>query len=176
MKLFKKFSKKRYNIGIGTDIAKTAIVDPHSTVGKYTFIGDNSGVTKTVIGNYCSIGSSVTIGPGEHPITEISTSHLFLKGNPYEEFTQKDCIIGNDVWIGTGSIIRRGVKIGNGAVIGANSFVNKDVPDFAVVAGNPARVIKYRFNEETQKRILETKWWDKDLDEARKIIESINIE
>lgn len=68
-------------------------------------------------------------------------------------------IIGNDVWIGVGSIIRRGVTIGNGAVIGANSFVNKDVPPYAFAVGSPARVIKYRFKKEMIEKIEESCWW-----------------
>ena len=84
-----------------------------------------------------------------------------------------ECVIGNDVWIGVDSIIRRGVKIGNGAVVGANSFVNHDVPDFAIVAGNPARLIRYRFDEEMQAEISASKWWEKDLPEAKEIIKKL---
>lgn len=68
--------------------------------------------------------------------------------------------IGNDVWIGAGSIIRKGITIGDGAVVGAGSVVSKDVPPYGIVAGNPARLIKYRFDEATIAEFLDLKWWD----------------
>lgn len=150
-----------------------SIISKDSLIGNYTYIGYNCNVTKSVIGRYCSIANNVSIGSGEHDIYEISTSALFYNLS-YEKLTEKDCIIGNDVWIGVDSIIRRGVKIGNGAVVGANSFVNKDVPDFAIVAGNPAKFIKFRFNDMTTiKKICDTKWWDYDFPEAKSIINKL---
>ncbi|MBR1908833.1 CatB-related O-acetyltransferase [bacterium] len=128
-------------------------------------------VTKAKIGRYASIADFVTIGAGEHDLEEISTSgHLAKSSANYGDLTKMPCEIGPDVWIGVCSIIRRGVKIGVGAVVGANSFVNKDVPPFAVVAGSPAKIIKYRFNEETRQKILESKYWEYEPDAARKII------
>ena len=126
-------------------------VDNSSVIGDYTYLGERVSVTRATIGRYCSIANLVTIGAGEHDVDKISTNCMLSRHN----LTEKDCIIGNDVWIGVDSIIRRGIKIGNCAVVGANSFVNKDVPDFAVVAGNPARIIKYRFNPEIREKILE---------------------
>jgi len=81
--------------------------------------------------------------------------------------------IKNDVWIGASSVIRRGITVGNGAVIGANSFVNHDVPSFAVVAGSPAKIIKYRFESDVIDKINNSKWWDYPLEEARKIVDSL---
>lgn len=150
-------------------VMKWADIDNSSILGDYTYIGERVSVTKSTIGRYCSIANLVTIGAGEHDIENISTNGLLCEQN----LTKNNCIIGNDVWIGVDSIIRRGVTIGNCAVVGANSFVNKDVPDFAVVAGNPARIIKYRFNEETRQKILESKYWEKEPEEARKIIQEL---
>ena len=150
-------------------VMKWTDIDNSSIVGDYTYIGERVSITKSNIGRYCSIANLVTIGAGEHDIEKISTNCLLTEHN----LTEKDCEIGNDVWIGVDSIIRRGVKIGNCVVVGANSFVNKDVPDFAVVAGNPAKIIKYRFNEETRKKIIETKYWEKEPEEARKIIQEL---
>lgn len=99
----------------------------------------------------------------------------FHTGGGYNDLTQKDCIIKNDVWIGVNAVIRRGVTVGNGAVVGANSFVNKDVPDFAVVGGCPARIIKFRFDEETQKRIIASAYWDYAPEDAKKIIDTLDI-
>jgi acetyltransferase-like isoleucine patch superfamily enzyme len=144
-----------------------------SEIGKYTYIGGNVGISKTQIGNYCSIANNVSIGNGEHLLDNISTSSLFYE-NPYEILTKDDCLIGHDVWIGADSIIRRGVKIGNGAVIGANSFVNKDVPDFAIVVGNPAKIIRYRFSPNKIQQIISSKWWEYDIEEAKNIIDKLS--
>ena len=140
--------KPKYQVGKNVTIVPPAHIDSNCEIGNYTYIGAYSNITKAKIGNYCSIGNFVVIGPGEHKQNRISTSHSFTTNDNYIELTQQDCIIGHDVWIGTQSVIKRGVKIGNGAIIGANSFVNKDVPDFAVVAGSPAKIIKYRFSKD----------------------------
>lgn len=111
---------------------------------------------------------------GEHLIDTISTSvHFYPAGRARDILVQKDLIIGHDVWIAADSIIRRGIKIGNGAIIGANSFVNKDVEDFAIVAGNPAKFIRYRFSEEKRKAITASGWWNYEKDEAAKIIQEL---
>ena len=93
--------------------------------------------------------------------------------NPYEKLTQKSCVIGNDVWIGVDSIIRRGVTIGDGVVIGANSFVNSDIPDYAIAAGSPAKILKLRFTPERIAAVQTSKWWDYDLVEAKAVLRSL---
>ena len=148
----------------------SADIDSNTEIGDYTFINKCTDITKAKIGRYCSIGSHVRIGLGEHDINDISTSGYLAKHGGYKFLTRKDCIIKNDVWIGVGAVIRRGVTIGNGAVIGANSFVNKDVPDFAVVGGCPARILKYRFDKEKTERILQSEYWNFPPEEAKKII------
>lgn len=167
LKLFNIRDNNNIIIMSGTNISKD------SSIGNYTYIGYNCNITKSVIGRYCSIANNVTIGAGEHIINNISTSSLFYE-NPYEILTKNDCEIGNDVWIGVDSIIRRGVKIGNGAVVGANSFVNSDVPDYAIVVGNPAKIIKYRFDNEKINLIYKSKWWEQNLVEAKKILTELN--
>ncbi|AZZ36565.1 chloramphenicol acetyltransferase [Bdellovibrio sp. qaytius] len=147
-------------------------VSHDSQIGNYTYIGYNCMITKTKIGNYCSIANNISIGLGEHELNKISTSSYFY-GSSYQELTKNECTIGHDVWIGVDAIIRRGVKIGNGAVIGANSFVNTDVPDYAIVVGTPAKIIKYRFTPEVIKEITQTQWWNKNLDEAKVILEQL---
>lgn len=148
----------------------------HDTIIQdYTYIGYNCTITKAIIGRYCSIADNVSIGPGEHDLSSISTSTLFCE-EPYQLLTLKDCIVGNDVWIGVDSIIRRGVRIGNGAVIGANSFVNFDVPDFAIVAGNPAKIIRYRFSPVMIEKITNSQWWNYELEESRIIIDKLTSE
>ena len=82
-------------------------------------------------------------------------------------------IIGNDVWIGAQAIIKQGVKIGDGAVIGANSFVNKDVEPFSIVVGSPAKHIKFRFDKDVQEKIVKSEYWNHDPKAARKFLESL---
>lgn len=149
------------------------LIDSASEVGKNTFIGRYSAVTKAKIGNYCSIGTNVLIGPGEHLLDKVSTSSLFYSGDAYSVLTEKSIEIGNDVWIGANAVILRGIRIGDGAVIAAGAVVTKTVPDFAVVAGVPAKIIKYRLPEQSREKITASKWWDKDLDAAKRIMEDI---
>ena len=159
----------RVNLGKKVKIAEKVEIDENSKIGKYTYIGQYSSITSAKIGNYCSIASFVKIGHGEHDLTLISTNSIFYK-NSFDALTIKDCVIGNDVWIGTDAIILRGVRIGNGAVIGANSLVNKDVPDFAIAVGSPAKIIKMRFNKNKIQQIINSAWWDYDLFKAKEIL------
>jgi virginiamycin A acetyltransferase len=158
---------------INTSIMRGTLVSGDCNIGEFSYIGYNCSITKCTIGRYCSIANNVSIGVGEHDTSKISTCSLFYK-DAFKELTKKDIILGNDVWIGTNSVIRRGVKIGDGAIIGANSFVNKDVPDFAIVAGCPATIIRMRFPQETIDKIKKTKWWVYNLSEARSIVEKLS--
>ena len=113
------------------------------------------------IGNYCSIASGVRCIPANHPVTDISTHPFFhrteygyVKTNP-ELKAMKKLVIGNDVWIGMNALIMPSCKnIGTGAIIAAGSIVTKDVPPYAVVGGNPAKIIKYRFSEKEIEMLL----------------------
>ena len=125
---------------------------------------------KTRIGRYCSIADGVRIINGNHPLSLKSTSAVFH--NPMfglcddwigDELNPLD--IGNDVWIGANAVILPEVnRIGHGAVIGAGAVVSKDVPDYGVVLGNPARLVKKRFTEEKIAELLDEKWWEQDLE------------
>lgn len=113
------------------------------------------------IGKFCSISDEVTIFlGGEHEINTISSYPFSLKNH----YSKGDVTIGNDVWIGQSTIILSGVTIGDGAIIGANSLVTKDVKPYAVVGGNPAKLIKYRFDDDTIDKLLKIKWWDWSID------------
>ena len=114
------------------------------TIGSYGYIGRNCNIQNAEIGNYVSIAPCVQIGGMEHAINDLSTNTwLSDKGD-----SSKKTIIGHDVWIATNCIIRQGVTIGQGVVVGANSFVNKnkDVPPYAIVVGSPAKIIRFRFD------------------------------
>lgn len=118
------------------------------------------------IGSYCSIGKNVRRYGASHPVNFASTHPYFY--NPALGHVSKDVdversriVIGSDVWIGSNVTILPGcTKIGFGAVVGAGSIVTKDVPEFAVVVGNPARIVKYRHSGEKQNKILQSKYWE----------------
>ena len=114
------------------------------------------------IGSYCSISAGVSlIAGGEHRTQSVATFPIEqLLGTVPFAYTKGPVIIGNDVWIGTNAIILSGVTVGHGAVIGAGAVVSKNVPPYAIVVGNPGRVIKYRFDSSTISRLLELAWWD----------------
>lgn len=154
------------------EVSSNSNVDGASCVGSYTYIGANTEITRTNIGRYCSIANNVSIGQGEHSLDRVSTSARFYEA-AWETLTAGESEIGSDVWIGVDAVILRGVRIGVGAVVAANAVVTKDVPAFAIVAGVPARHIRYRFSEEKCKRILESRWWEADHDEALGMIRNM---
>ncbi len=142
-----------------------------STLGKHSYVGYNSQVHNCKIGNYCSISNNFIAGAADHPIEWVSTSPVFeavKRSGTKKRFAHfpvpevKESIIGNDVWIGTNVIVKQGVKIGNGAVVGSGAVVTKDVPPYAIVAGVPAKIIRYRFGEETIEALEKSKWWELD--------------
>lgn len=158
--------------GLDTKVMEGSTIDKKSVIGSYSYIGKNVSITRTEIGNYCSIANNVSIGQGEHLTDNISTNSMFYD-NAFEILTDKKCVIGHDVWIGVDAIILRGVTVGDGAIIGANSVVTKDVPAFSIVVGSPAKIVKCRFDTETQYQISESKWWDKTPAEAKKIFDEL---
>lgn len=148
-------------------------IDGLSSIGEYTFINRFCEITRTSIGNYCSIGSGVRVGSGEHDLELLSTSS-FVTGHVAADLTTQPCKIGHDVWIGTQAFVKRGVVIGNGVVIGAHAVVTKDVPDFAIVVGNPARVVKYRFPLAIKEKVSDSQWWSLSLTEAKEVLKEMN--
>lgn len=127
----------------------------------------------TVIGNYCSFSSSVFQYNANHPYSKFTTHpilyHEDYTGSKSEELKRVNLIIGHDVWIGHGVVILPGCSnIGNGAVIGAGSIVTKDVPPYAIVTGNPAKILRMRFTDEIIYKIEESKWWELNKDELIK--------
>jgi acetyltransferase-like isoleucine patch superfamily enzyme len=137
--------------------------------GKYSYIGENCQISENIsIGKYCSIGPGVAIGASNHPIdwltthpfTHVATIMEDVDLIPFDRF--KKTVIENDVWIGQSAIIKNGVTVHNGAIVGAGAIVLKDVPPYAIVVGVPAKIIRYRFNESIIKELQQLCWWDID--------------
>lgn len=147
------------------------------SIGKYSYIGNNSFVNDTDIGKFTSISSDCYIGGTTHPIDWISTSPVFHKWqnimkknfsmHEFEIF--KKTTIGNDVWIGNRVMIKAGVKIGDGAIIGMGSVVTKDIGAYEIWAGNPAKLLRKRFDDKTIEKLLSIQWWNNS-DETIEII------
>lgn len=142
----------------------------HSSIGPNTYITRNCLLQNVDIGKFCSISENCYIGMPSHPTQMVSTSPLFLAGRNYfgrnyAEIPWEDCPrtkIGNDVWLGLGVVIKAGITIGDGAVIGACSVVTHDIPPYAIVGGVPAKLIRMRFDKETIEDFHNLKWWDWD--------------
>lgn len=152
-------------------------------IGKYSYIGNNSFVSDTDIGSFTSISTDCYIGGTSHPTDWVSTSPVFHKWenimkknfaqNEFEIF--KRTTIGNDVWIGNRVMIKAGVKIADGAVIGMGSIVTKDIGPYEIWAGNPARLIRKRFEDETIDALEKMKWWEWDDNKIEKYAEKFTV-
>jgi len=139
----------------------------NSDMGKYSYCGYDCEIINAKIGNFTSIANNVVIGGANHAMDWVGMSPVFYEGRDsitkkFSKFKLNDpkvCHIGNDVWIGRSSIVLSGVTISDGAVIGAGSVVTKDVPSYAIVAGNPAKFIRNRFDDETISKLIKISWW-----------------
>ena len=158
---------KNSSVGFDSKIESGSIFI-NSSMGRHSFCGNNCFINNTEIGSFVSIADRVYIGRGIHPIRWVSTSPVFYNNRDsvkvkYSRFEREEhprTYIGNDVWIGDGVFIKPGIHIGDGAVVGMGSVVTKNVQSYAVVAGNPAKLIRLRFSEEIIKELVKSKWWD----------------
>lgn len=148
-------------------------------LGEYSYTADKRDIGQLTVGRYCQIATDVKIFDRyDHPCT---ANHNLVANFPFSEMFHIDypscyhrgdgVFIENDVWIGTGAILFSGITIGNGAIVGAFSVVTKDVPPFAVVVGNPAKIVRYRFNTGIRNKLLKIKWWNWD---KEKVTSNIN--
>ena len=169
---------------------KPTINNTNIIVGDFTYIADSdfeSHVThhydwigdKLIIGKFCQIAAGVkfVMNGANHQMNAVSTFPFYtLEGWDMESPAMSDMplkgdtVIGNDVWIGQNAVILPGVHISNGAIIGANSIVGNDVEPYTIVVGNPARVIRRRFDDEMIELLERFRWWDKDIDEINSLI------
>lgn len=163
---------------------------PHMNIGDHTYgIPDiiDGPYGEVIIGKYCSIAIGVSIVAANHnvkfvsayPFKTIWNDQWRFLGDISDHTSKGKTVIGNDVWIGKSAFIMNGVSIGDGAVIGAGSVVTKNVPPYAIVGGNPAKVIKLRFEENIIDQLLKIKWWnwsEEKVDEFLPLMMSENIE
>lgn len=187
MKLVRKVCRRIFRIIIGkkgiygdikkgNKFTKGVFVLESASIGMYNYFGPYAMINNAFIGNYCSIGPGVKIGQGNHSMPYITTYQKISSKLIGHSLNTAQAMIGNDVWCGANVAILQGVKIGDGAVIGANAVVTHDIPDYGIAVGIPAKVIKYRFNSEVITKIKESKWFNHDLHEAQRIIKLLDIE
>ncbi|MBI9041819.1 CatB-related O-acetyltransferase [Lutibacter sp.] len=176
---------------------KNLINNPNIIVGDYTYYNDFEDVSnfeknvkyhfdfigdKLIIGKFCMIASDATfIMNGGNHLTEATTAYPFaifggawqdaMEGKTYP--TKGDTIIGNDVWIGHNATIMPGVYIGDGAIIASKAVVTKNVEPYTIVGGNPAKLIKKRFSEDTISKLLQLKWWDWEIEKITENVEKL---
>ncbi len=141
------------------------------TMYDYSYVVNDSQITYTSIGRFCSIAAMTRINPGNHPMQRATQAHFTYRSSAYFPGEPDDAEffawrrshhvhIGHDVWIGHGAIILPGRNVGTGAVIAAGAIVTKDVPAYTIVAGNPARIVRRRFDERTAERLGALGWWN----------------
>ena len=156
-------------VGSGSNILK-------SKMGRYSYIGSYCTAAYCEIGSFCSVSDNCSIGGASHPLEWASTSPAMSAGKnilnanfsdlPYDAY--QTTVIGHDVWIGQGCYIKSGVRLSTGCVIGMGSVVTKDVGPYEIWAGNPAKLIRKRFDDETVEALLESKWWELSDEDLRK--------
>lgn len=185
-----RYRKKRVKLCKGVDIGVNVVFEGYNTLasnvnivntrlGYASYIGKNSVIENCIIGKYTCIGPRVYSVIGRHPTSRYVSIHpaffstqrqagfSFVSNNKFKELETVDeeghsIIIGSDVWIGSNVLLMEGVRVGNGVIIGAGTIVNKDIPDYAVVVGCPAKIIRYRFEESQIEKLLRIKWWEKE--------------
>lgn len=148
--------------------ARTKVAE--STFGDYAYVVNDSDIIYTDVGKFCSIAAHTRINPGNHPLERVALSHFTYRSSAYDMGPDDAaffdwrrsfrCVMGNDVWIGHGAVVLPGVKLGNGAAVGAGAIVTKDVPPFAIVVGNPGKILRYRFTPEIIAALERIAWWD----------------
>ena len=177
----RRHSVEAWNVSLSTQIGRRVIIRKgveiygDVTIGDFSYIsGPHTYVESAHIGKFCSIARQTVLDVGNHNVNAVTT-HPFPIAPAFGNLVTSSQLveqrpapeIGHDVWIGINSVVMRGVKIGNGAVVAANSVVTRDVPPYAIVGGAPARLLRFRFPEETVAALQSIAWWDWDDDRLR---------
>ncbi len=153
-----------------------------SHLARHSFCGYDCDIAHADIGSFVSIANNVVIGGGRHPMEWVGMSPVFYEGkdsvkakfSTHAREPVRRVKVGHDVWIGRSAIVLPGVEIGDGAVVGAGAVVTQSVPPYAIVAGNPARLIRFRFDEPTVARLQASQWWLLDDDRLGQLGPSFN--
>ncbi len=148
--------------------ARTKVAE--SSFGDYSYVVNDSDIIYAAIGKFCSIAAHTRLNPGNHPLDRVMLSHVGYRSSAYglgpddpgffDWRRSSPVTLGHDVWIGHGAVVLPGVTVGTGAAVGAGAIVTKDVPEFAVVVGNPGRVLRMRFTDPVIADLLRIAWWD----------------
>ncbi len=161
-------------LGVCCRLHREVLVGRNVSIGDYSYVNDGTLIGSGTIGKFCSIAYHCEIGMHQHPLDYVSTSpllygpqNIFQEAELWDDFRSPP-IIGNDVWIASGAKILQGVHISDGAVVAAGAVVTKDVPPYAIVAGVPARTIRYRFGPREIESLLALQWWNMSLAELQR--------
>lgn len=140
-----------------------------STFGDYAYASNDTEIIYTDVGPFCSIAAHARINPGNHPVERVAMNHFTYRSSAYglgpDEASFFDwrrgarCALGADVWVGHGAIVLPGRQVGHGAIVGAGAVVTHDVPAWAIVAGNPARLVRMRFEPDITAALERIAWW-----------------
>lgn len=166
--------EKTVRVDIGSVIS-------NSVMGRYSYIGRNTSISNTEVGSFACISNYCAVGGGRHPIEWAAMSPVFnnsggilkKKYATHDYVTAKKTYIGNDVWIGAHCLIKSGVTIADGAVIGMGAVVTRDVGPYEVWAGIPAKLIKKRFDENTIQALIKSQWWNKPDAEIKRLAQFV---